>query len=130
MPRRLSPLQGGVPLRRSRLKPRSAKRAHEQRLWAHLRVQVFARDGRCVRCGAVLHAAAWECHHRQLRSAGGPDALHNLVALCGDCHRWAHANRLLSEPLGLIVPSHTDPASVAVTYHDGSVRLLTEREAA
>jgi 5-methylcytosine-specific restriction endonuclease McrA len=129
--RRLTPLRSSSTLSRSRLRPRSAKRAHEARLWSHVRTVVFARDGGCcVRCGVTLHAAAWECHHRQLRSQGGPDAPFNLVALDENCHRWAHSRRLESEPLGFIVPATADPAAIPVVYFDGTTRLLAEKEAA
>lgn len=135
--RRVTPLRSSSQLSRTGSLPRGAGRKRKPNessrayRWVQLRVQVFARDGGCcVHCGVTLHAAGWECHHRQLRSQGGPDELFNLVALDGTCHRWAHDRRLESEPLGFIVPSHTDPATVPVTRFDGAVILLTEERAA
>lgn len=121
--KRSQPLKRRTPLR-AQSRTKLAQRRKRDR-WALLRRDVFARDnGRCVCCGRRLDVVLWECHHRRLRSAGGPDAMHNLVALCSDCHRWAHDRRLESEPLGFIVPSHADPAAMPVTYADGTVRLL------
>jgi hypothetical protein len=59
-----------------------------------LRERVFRRDGgRCVACGVVLDRSGadatrgYDCGHLQDRSAGGPNTMTNLVALCAVCNR-------------------------------------------
>lgn len=37
-----------------------------------------------TRCGHGLSAGYWDAHHR---TAGGPDTLGNLIALCATCHK-------------------------------------------
>ena len=65
---------------------------------AQTRKELYARaGGRCEctvsvcdhhkagsRCLHGLHGEYWEAHHR---SAGGPDTLSNLIAMCGSCHK-------------------------------------------
>jgi len=36
------------------------------------------------RCPHYLSLGIWEAHHR---TAGGPDTLSNLIALCATCHK-------------------------------------------
>jgi len=45
-------------------------------------MQVCDHSGR--RCGRGLSAGYWEAHHR---TAGGPDTLSNLIAMCATCHK-------------------------------------------
>jgi hypothetical protein len=50
-------------------------------------------DGRCeVGVIGFCRGAATEVHHRQTRAQGGSNALTNLLAVCGRCHRYIHAN--------------------------------------
>jgi 5-methylcytosine-specific restriction endonuclease McrA len=94
--------------------------------WATLRRWVFERDGgRCVRCGDSL-AEGFECHHRRLRSQLGQDVLSNLIALCSDCHGWAHGNRTEAQLRGWIVVSGMGPLAMPVVYWDGTRRLLCD----
>ena len=46
-----------------------------------MRVCAHHRSG--VRCNAMLRGP-WEAHHQ---TAGGPDTLSNLTAMCQRCHR-------------------------------------------
>jgi len=61
-----------------------------------LRQQLYQRaGGRCectmqicdhkgARCTRGLSAGYWDAHHR---TAGGPDTLSNLTAMCATCHK-------------------------------------------
>jgi len=51
--------------------------------------QVLERDGwRCQRCGSMK---GLQVHHLQFRSQSGDDDDTNLITLCHECHRLAHA---------------------------------------
>lgn len=90
----------------------SKRQSREQ--WQQVVRQVLERDGwRCARCGAPRDL---DPHHRQLKSAGGPDAPDNLITLCRADHDWAHANRIPAEAAGLIVPSWKTPAQVPLQH--------------
>lgn len=49
------------------------------------------RKDRCEYCG---RPAGGEPHHIISRGTGGPDAVENLVQLCGTCHRAVHAGKI------------------------------------
>lgn len=72
--------------------------------------------GSCERCGRALGSSEdpWHAHHRKFRSRGGKDEVVNLVALCENCHHWAHNAALQSVPLGYSVLSTEDPAEIPV----------------
>jgi hypothetical protein len=53
-------------------------------------------------------------HHRRLRSQGGTNDLHNLLAVDPHCHRKIHDNPLASYICGFLVHSWTDPESIPV----------------
>ncbi len=82
-------------------------------------VEADCRDrdqGRCVRHGGQLTRGS-HCHHRKLAKQGGPDAPHNRITLCPDCHEWCHRNRREARDNGWIVSPSADPAGVPVKYH-------------
>ena len=55
-----------------------------------LRQEVLRRDGwRCQSCGVM---STLEVHHKEFRSRSGDDSEENLITLCDDCHKLAHAN--------------------------------------
>ena len=55
-------------------------------------VAVALRDRGCVLCGAPMHRC--RLHHvDEWDLDEGPTDIENLVALCGNCHRWLHRNR-------------------------------------
>jgi HNH endonuclease len=85
---------------------------------AELRTLVWDRArGRCDMCGQGLARNRWECHHRKLRSQGGPDEPHNLIALHARCHEQAHRNRDWARAHGYIVHPSADPATTPVWRH-------------
>lgn len=63
--------------------------------------------GRCEVDGLPLDPGRWDCHHRQLRTAGGPDCLCNVLALHPTCHTVAplsvHQEPRRSTQRGLMV---------------------------
>ncbi len=64
-----------------------------------MRRKVLARDRYCCTspgCGATSFL---EVHHRRPRSAGGGNAIENLVTLCSACHRFTHERKPLDPPL-------------------------------
>ncbi len=76
--------------------------------------EVRARDwDRCVRDGSSrdLHV-----HHRKMRSQGGPDTYSNLVTLCAECHRWAHANPAQAGLEGLLLIAGQHPEATSVRH--------------
>ncbi len=99
----------GRPIRVRGIRPRTP--------WQSLRADVYDRAGGvCDRCGLSLRSG-YEAHHRQLRSGGGPDSLENVVGLCLDCHRWAHANPELARQTGWIVPGWASPGETPILRH-------------
>ncbi len=55
-------------------------------------VAVALRDRGCVLCRAPMHRC--RLHHvDEWDLDEGPTDIENLVALCGNCHRWLHRNR-------------------------------------
>lgn len=74
--------------RKSRLRPRSTKKAAQDRRCATVRVEAHERAGGvCQRCHAER---SHDIHHVNQRSTGGTDDLDNLVALCRPCHMHIH----------------------------------------
>ena len=134
---RRTPLRPRTPMRRTGFRRSAAKPAvrnptrrrpktpEQRQAWQLARVAVYHRAlGRCERCGANLTMTGLEAHHRKLRSRGGGDELSNLAALCPQCHDWVHANPAAAEVSGWMVPTTTDPGSVAVRlWTDQTVRF-------
>lgn len=83
---------------------RAAKRARdhaEAQAWRVLSLQVEARDsGRCRVCQREAPRMTgapdqWgQAHHIVYRSAGGPDALSNLVWVCNACSEQEHRHMM------------------------------------
>jgi hypothetical protein len=46
----------------------------------------YAQGYKCMHCKSVLHPKAFEIDHREELRCGGTDDLHNLQALCSNCH--------------------------------------------
>lgn len=111
-----------TPMRRSTkpIAPVSAtkKRRVEQRKgpsMAELRPLLWRRcGGRCERCGCPLTFEGFEAHHRKFRSRGGLDRIENLVALCGEHHRWAHSQGREAGAEGFSVQATGDPSRIPI----------------
>lgn len=84
--------------------------ADSRRLSRSLRRQVIERDGQqCQRCGVDVSPTSepgpdFQLHHVVPFAAGGPDHPDNLITLCSDCHRTAHARmrRIVNERPDLV----------------------------
>jgi hypothetical protein len=50
--------------------------------------EVFERDN--WRCRVCRYRHDLHAHHIVFRSQGGPDASHNLLTICSDCHEAVH----------------------------------------
>lgn len=99
-----------VPLRRTRLAPRSERR----RAGADDRRRVFgdvlARDGGCLLASWASHRCTGPLtpHHLAKASACGPFTLDNLVVLCGGGNGWVEDAPLMAARLGLVVRAGID----------------------
>jgi len=52
----------------------------------------------CEMCGAM----AVDIHHISPKGMGGrpdKDTIRNLIALCRECHRWAHESKITQETM-------------------------------
>lgn len=79
-------------------------------------------EGICRRCG--MRASA--IHHRQRRREGG-HGYWNLIALCGTCHAYIHANPNEAREKGFIVSvSEQEPEKVPVFSYSGPVVLNSD----
>lgn len=99
------------------------KRRREQRAgpsMAELRPTLWGRcGGRCERCGRSLEFETFDAHHRKYRSRGGKDEIVNLVALCPECHFWAHSHGREAGPAGFSVQASQDPGAIPVQVYAG-----------
>lgn len=99
-------MKRGEPLKRTAFRPKRRRPPMDPRL----RHEVWVRDtGRCQLCGGGVDEDDFECHHRQLRSQGGPDSHANLITLCHSDHRAVHAHPAKAVERGFICPSTEDP---------------------
>lgn len=77
--------------------------------------------GRCFRCGTVVLSVSRSCHHRKLRSGGGPDSLENRITLCGSgttgCHGYVHHHPREARESGFIVSRYAEPGEAPVLHH-------------
>lgn len=81
-------------------------------------------DRQCARCGNTGR----EIHHRMRRREGG-HGVHNLVGLCGTCHRWVHANPKAAQEQGYIIPiSCKDIASVPLKSFMGEILFTIDND--
>lgn len=105
-------------MRTTPLKRKSSKPSKRQTIDREIRNAVFARaEGICDMCGLGLSKGDWECHHRKLRSQGGPDTMSNLIALDQRCHTRAHGNPDWAKENGFIVPPWRDPENWPVNRY-------------
>jgi hypothetical protein len=78
---------------RPRLLDKYDVEAEKADTWKKRKAQVTRRDGP----GCFIRSCkkgGYDLHHLLMRSKGGTDDLHNLVRLCRDHHKEAHAHVL------------------------------------
>lgn len=112
--------------RGGRINPVSAKRAAQAEARRDLVMRVHARDRTCraapllpgMACGGPL-----DVHELIQRSlwAGGYLVDENCILLCRTAHAWLHANPLLAQSMGLLVPGWAGLAGCGVAQ---TLRLL------
>jgi predicted restriction endonuclease len=90
-------------VKRSPIRPVSAKRRKAMRQYQQARKDVLSRcGGRCEARTQACTGRAEQTHHIRLRSQGGEDAAHNLLGICAACHSYAHHNVAWAVEHGLI----------------------------
>lgn len=91
-------------MKRSRLRPMSAKRRRALAQYRKARKDALSRAGEVceARIPGTCEYRAQITHHVILRSQGGPDEAWNLLATCDPCHRWAHDHPQEARRRGLI----------------------------
>ena len=72
---------------------------------------VYARDGHA--CALCERAEVIHVHHVAKRSAGGSNALSNLICLCPTCHAIAHGEYALRNQF----PFDQETAQDAIRYY-------------
>lgn len=99
-------------MKRTDLRPKSAKKAKADRLKPPIRAALYKRDGGCVLAGAELvHDRVPPCfggptpHHMRKEKHGGDYNLANLVTLCAGHNDWVETEPILSWKLGLVCRS-------------------------
>lgn len=87
--------------RLAKARAKRLEREQEQFLWQIVRVACFNRDkGRCRVCDRRLKLHSRDpfevqnTHHLRYKSAGGSDAMTNLLSLCIRCHSAEHQHTL------------------------------------
>jgi hypothetical protein len=77
-------------MKRTALRPRSARQSRIDRLRVKLRRELVELDPMCRRCRT---SPGTDLHERLRRSQGSdPTSVSVVVLICGQCHRWTHAN--------------------------------------
>lgn len=89
---------------RKRVSPMSDKRKKERREYLKLKVRYLDENRHCQRLGC--NAKATDLHHTRGR---GKNYLRvdTFMALCHDCHDWAHNNIAAATQIGLFGPKGT-----------------------
>ena len=59
-----------------------------------------------IPCENCLTNRASDVHHLTFRSKGGKDEIKNLMALCRECHEYAHNNPEFNETLKKVHANH------------------------
>lgn len=91
-------------MRRTRLRPVSARRAEGRWEWEQLKRAVHTRDGwQCRAVGLWPHECVGplDAHHVKARGVGGEDTLENLVSLCRKSHTWVTEHPVEAAAVGL-----------------------------
>ena len=86
------------------MKAVSHKRRKRDGIYATRRVEVWERgNGMCEFCHM---AAMTDVHHIAGRGGPDPHRLDNLIGLCAECHRRAHAEPEWARSVGLMRSRH------------------------
>lgn len=120
--RRRKPLaRGSKPLRRTRLRPVSKRRAAEGRTYSAKRRAFLAAHQTCQALPIILMAghqvymkawsstAATDVHHKAGRRGDAYLDETTWLAVCRTCHDWIHAHPAEARKLGLIVERKSLP---------------------
>ena len=94
-------------MKRTAIKPKSAKRIVQDREFAKVRLEVLFRDGHCAfifdsthgPCGGPLDPHHIVTRARDRKMALDPD---NLITLCRNHHSWVHDNPAEATERGLL----------------------------
>lgn len=93
-----------------------------------LREQILQRDNyRCRECGIRVirgKGVRSHIHHIQPRSAGGLDALENLITLCEPCHTTKFGHTFMLSDL----PSDSYPGFIKYLLREIAINLLFQAE--
>jgi hypothetical protein len=129
---RHAPLHGGGRLPQRRSQPRRRQRGIVEQDWLTVvRPMAWLRClGLCEWCGLRLEPNDWDCHHRQLRSRGGPDHITNAAALHVLCHvasgpDGVHREEKHHRDRGFMLRSGDDPEAAPLWLPGGRRVLLT-----
>ena len=77
--------------------------------------------GKCAGCKRLLDVLDWEMDHKQGGTVGRCDCLHNLQALCRDCHRAKHVQPQFGKVVGLQAnPAKSQENTDGSTSHTGT----------
>lgn len=93
-------------MKRTRLKPQSAKRRRENRERRRNMHDHYGTDPMChARVPGVCTGRAWDAHE-PVRRAHGTDITdpEQSIPICRACHTWVHANVAEAQARGLLVP--------------------------
>lgn len=86
---------GNRPMRKSRLRPVSRKRARQLREERKIRPHLEERaDGACEECGRAPGWLGLHPHERVFRSHGGRMSMENSTMSCDSCHKGSHGIRV------------------------------------
>ena len=98
-------------MKRTRIKPMSAKRRRENAERRRVLHETFGQFPPCMLCGPLrafgvetgCDGRATDAHEVLTRSRGGSITdVENIVPVGRDCHRWVHANPTQSTELGFL----------------------------
>lgn len=96
-------------MKRTHIRPVSARRRKRDSVYADRRVDVYDRaDGQCeAATGLWCTGRCEQVHHKAGRGGPDPHRLDNLVGICAPCHRWVEEHRTAAYELGLLVRRNT-----------------------
>ena len=84
----------------NRIKPRSNKRAKQEREYSRLRLEFLDANKQCQAKLTGCLFEADQVHHQYGRLNSDLIDVNGFLAVCGVCHRWIEDNPLQSKQLG------------------------------